>query len=193
MKIQHWQKNLLLSIGLLGVAMLPAGCGNSLDDQFVFGKNRIHCNGSTITVSIPFEMVADGQQVDLGPRQASRVNAEGHNGHIQVLVTGNKVTEDKNEALLVKDAEEVLKGNNNLSNLTSDKKDVTIGKVPGTLLTFQFTESNRGKKTDLTVKEYIFTYENTVWRVIYQYRTHDEVGKALVDRLGGQIALGSEF
>ena len=139
MKIQHWQKNLLLSIGLLGVAMLPAGCGNSLDDQFVFGKNRIHCNGSTITVSIPFEMVADGQQVDLGPRQASRVNAEGHNGHIQVLVTGNKVTEDKNEALLVKDAEEVLKGNNNLSNLTSDKKDVTIGKVPGTLLTFQCT------------------------------------------------------
>ncbi len=193
MKIKHWQKNLMLSIGLMGVCLLPAGCGNSLDDQFVFGKNRIHCNGSTITVSIPFEMVADGQQADLADRQAEKVNAEGHNGHIQVLVTGNKVSSEKNEAKLVQESQEILKENSNLTNLKSDKKEVSIGNTKGTCLTFSFTESSRGKKTDLTVQEYIFTYQDTVWRVIYQYRTGDEIGKALADRLAGKIALGSEF
>ena len=193
MKQNHWQKKLLLSLALLGVAMLPAGCGNSLDDQFVFGKNRIHCDGETITVATPFEMVSDGKQVDLGNREAPTVNAEGHNAHMQILVTGNKVSAEKNEAKLVQDAQDILKENNNLSHLKSDKKEISIGNTKGTCLTFSFTESSRGKKTDLTVKEYIFTQGNTVWRVIYQYRTGDEVGKALADRLAGQIALGSEF
>lgn len=193
MKQNHWQKKLLLSLALFGVAMLPSGCGNSLDDQFVFGKNRVHCGGETITVATPFEMVSDGKQVDLGNREASTVNAEGHNAHMQILVTGNKVSAEKNETKLVQDAQDILKDNNNLSNLKSDKKEISIGNTKGTCLTFSFTESSRGKKTDLTVKEYIFTQGNTVWRVIYQYRTGDEVGKALADRLAGQIALGSEF
>ena len=34
----HWQKKWALSLGLLALAMLPAGCGNNIDDQFPFGK-----------------------------------------------------------------------------------------------------------------------------------------------------------
>ena len=193
MKINHWQKKLLLSLGLLSMAMLPAGCGNSLDDQFVFGKNRVHCNGATITVATPFEMMSDGKQVDLASREATTVNAEGHNKNMQILVTGNKISSEKNEAKLVQDAQELLQSNTHLANLKMDKQEVAIGEQKGTCLTFQFTESNRGKKTDLTVKEYIFTYQDTVWRVIYQYRSGDEVGKALTDRLAGQISVGSVF
>lgn len=193
MKWNHWQKNIMVAIGLFGLAMLPAGCGNSLDDQFVFGKNRIHCNGATITVATPFEMASDGKLVDLADKQASKVNAEGHNGHIQILVTGNQVTSDTNEANLVASAEKILQNNSHLKNLQSSKKDVTIGNVKGTSLSFQFTEEGKGKATDLSVEEYIFTHQNTVWRVIYQYRSHDEVGKALASRLAGQIALGSTF
>ncbi len=85
----HWQKKWALSLGLLALAMLPAGCGNSIDDQFPFGKNRIHC-GETITVATPFELISNGKQVDLGDRQAETVYAEGHNANMQLLVTGTK-------------------------------------------------------------------------------------------------------
>ena len=98
-----------------------------------------------------------------------------------------------NEKVLVSDAQEILKSNPALSHVKSEVKDVSIGDLKGKKLTFTFTESSRGKSTDLTVDEYIFTQKNTVWRVIYQYRTTDSIGKALAERVAGKIALGSEF
>jgi hypothetical protein len=184
---------LLLAAGLMGTMLLFSGCGNSLDDQFVFGKNRIHCDNQTITISTPFELVSNGKQVDLGDRGASVVKAEGHNSHLQILVTGDKATADVNEKVLVSDAQEILKSNPALSHVKSEVKDVSIGDLKGKKLTFTFTESSRGKSTDLTVEEYIFTQKDTVWRVIYQYRTADTTGKALAERVAGKIALGSEF
>lgn len=184
---------LLLAAGLMGTMLLFSGCGGSLDDQFVFGKNRIHCDNQTITISTPFELVSNGKQVDLGDRGASVVKAEGYNSHLQILVTGDKATADVNEKVLVSDAQEILKSNPALSHVKSEVKDVSIGDLKGKKLTFTFTESSRGKSTDLTVDEYIFTQKNTVWRVIYQYRTTDSIGKALAERVAGKIALGSEF
>ena len=187
------RSKLILVAGLLGASLLFAGCGNSLDDQFVFGRNRIHCDNQTITVSTPFELVSNGKQVDLGDRGASVVKAEGHNSHLQILVTGEKVTADMNEKVLISQARNVLKSNSSLSNVKFDTEDVKIGNLDGKKLTFTFTETSRGKSTDLTVDEYIFTQKNTVWRVIYQYRTADSIGKALAERVAGKIALGSEF
>ena len=45
--------------------------------------------------------------------------------------------------------------------------------------------------TNLTVIEYIFEYQNVVWRTIYQYRTDGPVGKALAERLAGKILPGT--
>ena len=187
------RSKLILAAGLLGASLLFAGCGNSLDDQFVFGRNRIHCDNQTITVSTPFELVSNGKQVDLGDKGASVVKAEGHNSHLQILVTGEKVTADMNEKVLISQARNVLKSNSSLSNVKFDSQDVKIGNLDGKKLTFTFTETSRGKSTDLTVDEYIFTQKNTVWRVIYQYSTADSIGKALAERVAGKIALGSEF
>ena len=100
----HWQKKWVLSLGLLALAMLPAGCGNSIDDQFPFGKNRIHCGGETITVATPFELISNGRQVDLGDRQAETVHAEGHNANMQLLVTGTKEGEGKDAKTLAEEA-----------------------------------------------------------------------------------------
>ena len=157
----HWQKKWVLSLGLLALAMLPAGCGNSIDDQFPFGKNRIHCGGETITVATPFELISNGRQVDLGDRQAETVHAEGHNANMQLLVTGTK--------------------------------EITLGDVKAQQLSFSFTETARGKNIELSVEEYIFLRKGVVWRVIYQYRSQDEVGKALTQKVAGQIAMGSTF
>ena len=87
----------------------------------------------------------------------------------------------------------MLKKDSAISNLKSSKKSFTSGDIKGTELVFTLTESSKGRKTDLTVQEYIFTQKNTVWRVIYQYRSSDETGRALADRVAGKIALGSEF
>lgn len=187
------KSKIILTAGLLGTSLLFAGCGSSLDDQFVFGRNRIHCDNQTITISTPFELVSNGKQVDLGDRAASVVKAEGHNNHLQILVTGEKVTADMNEKILVSEAQDMLKGNPALSNVKSDVKDVKIGSLDGKKLTFTFTETGRGKSTDLTVDEYIFTQKDTVWRVIYQYRSADTTGQALAERVSGKIVLGSEF
>ena len=191
--MNHKKTKLVISAGLLLGSLLFAGCGNSLDDQFPFGKNRIHCDNETITISTPFELVSNGKQVDLGARDVDKVNAEGHNAHLQILVTGNKVSDTMNEKKLVEEAESILKKDPAISNLKSDKKAFTSGDIKGTELIFTLTESANGRKTDLTVQEYIFTQKNTVWRVIYQYRSGDETGKALADRVAGKIALGSEF
>ena len=164
-----------------------------MDDQFVFGKNRIHCDNQTITISTPFELVSDGKQVDLGDRGASLVKAEGHNGYLQILVTGDTISEKRNESKLVKEAEEIMKNNSSLSHLETTKQSVSIGNTKGEQLIFHFTETNKGKSTNLIVEEYIFTQENTVWRVIYQYRSGDEIGRALAERVSGKIVLGSEF
>ncbi len=187
-----WKK-CLISLALVGAVSLSAGCGHSIEDQFVFGKNRIHCDGVTITVATPFELISDGKQVDLRDRNAAVVHAEGHNGNMQLLVTGNKKAEGLTEEILVAQAAGILENNPNLTNVKSDAKEITLGAVKAHELTFSFTENAKGRQTPLTVKEYIFTQNDVVWRVIYQYRSQDEVGKALVDRLAGQIALGSEF
>lgn len=43
------------------------------------------------------------------------------------------------------------------------------------------------------MKEYIFRQDRTLWRVIYQYRTEDPVGKALAERIEGRIVQGATF
>ena len=109
----HWQKKWALSLGLLALAMLPAGCGNSIDDQFPFGKNRIHCGGETITVATPFELISNGRQVDLGDRQAETVHAEGHNANMQLLVTGTKEGEGKDAKTLAEEAKSKMSSSPN--------------------------------------------------------------------------------
>ena len=189
----HWQKKWALSLGLLAVAMLPAGCGNSIDDQFPFGKNRIHCDGETITVATPFELISNGKQVDLADRQAETVHAEGHNANMQILVTGTKASEGKDAKTLAEEAKRILADNPNLKNVKSQQKEIILGDVKAQQLSFSFTETARGKSTELSVEEYIFLRKGVIWRVIYQYRSHDEVGKALVKKVAGQIAMGSTF
>ena len=68
-----------------------------------------------------------------------------------------------------------------------------MGDVKAQQLSFSFTETARGKNVELSVEEYIFLRKGVVWRVIYQYRSQDEVGKALVQKVAGQIAMGSTF
>ena len=60
-------------------------------------------------------------------------------------------------------------------------------------MTFVFTAAEKNRSADLTVKEYIFPQNDTLWRVIYQYRTNDPVGKALTERVEGKIVQGATF
>lgn len=182
-----------LAAALLGMALTVSGCGSqTLDDQFVFGKNRISCANETITLEVPFEMGISGKMTDLAPKDGEKVNAEGHNRYMQILVTGErntgKTVEGEAEAAVS------LMGNNaSVSGLQTQKEPVKMGSMDGVRLTFSFTDMEKGRATELTVKEYIFRQQNTIWRVIYQYRTGDAVGKSLVERLEGKIVPGATF
>ena len=171
-------KKLICSLATAAVVMLMSGCGNqSIEDQFVFGKTRVHCADATITINSPFELAVNGKQADLGLRDTDSVNAEGHNQNIQIIVSasragsGETVDSEKQKALDIKTAK-------------AAGQDAQV-------LTFTFTENDQGMSTNLTVIEYIFEYQNVVWRTIYQYRTDDPVGKALAERLAGKILPGT--
>ena len=176
----------LMVVLLSAIGLSLAGCGKeSLDDEFIFGKNRVHCENSTITLSTPFEIISEGKQVDL--------SAEGHNEHLQILVTGNQVSSDENEEKLVKEAPAILQNNPSVSRLKVENKTFSLGDTKANVLNFTFAETDKSRTTDLSVREYIFTYQGVVWRVIYQYRTGDATGKALADRVEGKISMGTSF
>lgn len=184
---------LFLAVALLGTVLVVSGCGSqTLDDQFVFGKNRISCANETITLEVPFEMGISGKMADLAPKDGEKVNAEGHNQYMQILVTGErnpgKTVEGEAEA-----AASLMGSNASVTGLQTQKDTVDIGPMKGIRLTFSFTDMEKGRSTELTVKEYIFQQKNTIWRVIYQYRTGDPVGKSLAERLEGKIVPGATF
>ena len=54
-------------------------------------------------------------------------------------------------------------------------------------------EKAREEKTALTVNEYIFLQDEVIWRVIYQYRREDPIGRELSAQLAGRIQIGAVF
>lgn len=185
---------LLLSIALASMVTLMSGCGSSnLEDQFTFGTSRVHCENATVSVSAPFELVVNGKQADLGDKSAEKVNAEGHNRNIQILVTADKAADGTTPASLADDAVNMLKSDSLISNLKSDRSKGKVDGQDAEVINFTFTEKNKGVDVDLSIREYIFSYKDVNWRVIYQYRTDDETGKALADKLAGQVKMGTTF
>lgn len=178
---------------LLAAALFAiAGCGSdTLDDQFIFGKNRISCAGETITLEVPFEMGVSGEMADLAPKDSPKVNAEGHNRYMQILVTGEAT--NKTADAFAAEASAMIHSEPSVENLKETKDAVQIGQADGLRLTFSFDDVSRGRRTGLTVKEYIFRDKGTLWRVIYQYRTDDPVGQALTERVEGRIVQGATF
>ncbi len=184
---------LFLASLLCGAVLTLSGCGNaSLDDQFVFGKNRISCGNETITLEVPFEMGVGGKMADLAPKDTEKVNAEGHNRNMQILVTGERDS-GKTVDAQAEAATALMQGNAAVTDLKTEKDSVKLGNTEGVRLTFAFTDTEKGRATKLTVKEYIFRQQNTIWRVIYQYRSDDPVGKALAERVEGKIVMGATF
>lgn len=181
-----------LAAVLASELLLTAGCGQeSLDDQFIFGKNRISCANETITVEVPFELGVQGQMADLAPKDSGKVSAEGHNRYMQVLVTGEAT--DKTAETQAAEAVAMMRQEASVTDLQEKAEPARIGETEGVCLTFSFTDTSRGQPAALTVKEYIFRQDRTLWRVIYQYRTEDPVGKALAERIEGQIVQGATF
>ncbi len=190
---EKMKRNILCSIALAGAVLVMSGCGGArLDDDFVFGKNRISCNNETITVEVPFEMGISGQMADLAPKDAAKVNAEGHNKYIQILVSGEKAGMDNTESLADK-AESLMSGSSHVTDLKKTRETVSLDGGEAILLTFQFTDTEKGRSAALTVKEYIFQQGNTLWRVIYQYHSGDALGKALAQRVEGNIVRKATF
>ena len=92
---------------LICFVLLLSGCsGNNVRDKFVFGKNRISCNNTTITVLTPFELIA-----------------EGHNQHIRIFVMGDKNTINESISAAEESAETLLRNNKRVTNLKVEKAD----------------------------------------------------------------------
>lgn len=179
---------------LAAVIISASGCGNEgIEDSFVFGKTRVHYDRDTITLEAPFELGVDRRASDLssiGPSLA----AVGANKNIQILVSGKKVSDGWTVSAVKEDALSMItEDSRHISNLNAKTKQVMMGDIPAEELQFSFTETGRAEPADLTVVEYIFQSGHTIWRVIYQYRTHDPVGQSLTNRIAGHITEGTTF
>ncbi len=179
---------------LFCVVLFVSGCGNeTLTDKFVFGKNRISCANATITVTTPFELISEGEQVESKDRSDTRISAEGHNKNLQMIITAKQIEGNETAELLTNEAKAVLQGDSYVTDLKTEESHVKIGTEDGRKLVFVFDETVNSKKTNLTVTEYIFEYEGVLWRVIYQYRSIDETGRQLTELIAGKIYLGTTF
>ena len=175
-------KNIIYSLFMVFTIILAVtGCANErIEDQFVFGKSRVHCANTTITVNSPFELAVKGKQADIGDLMSTKVVASGYNKHIQINVNSLK-----------KETLKIIENDAAVSNLQVEEKTGKVGNITTEILKIEFIENNKGKNIGITITEYIFEYNHVIWRVIYQYRTEDTVGKALSDRLAGQIIPGT--
>lgn len=184
---------LYTAAALTAASLLFAGCGNaSLDDEFVFGKNRISCANETVTVLVPFEMVVNGNLADLAPKDTDKVYARGNNRYIQVIVMGDASDTETVESAAAA-AEARIRGSKAVSEVNAESEDVTVAGTAGKKLTITLVDTTKGKKTALTMTEYIFRQDKTIWQVIYQYRTGDATGEALTRRVAGEIEKGATF
>ncbi len=86
-----------------------------------------------------------------------------------------------------------LRGSQAVSNLKSSADTVTIDGTEAVRLTYSFTDTERGRSAPLTIQEYIFAKDDVLWRVIYQYRSDNETGRALGERVAGKIRYGAHF
>ena len=184
-------RNTVMTLALFGVVTMMAGCGQSVDDNFTFGSGRIFCANRVLTVEAPFPFGVKGKMSESAARDVSSVEAEGHNRYTQILVMGDAGKTDskaKADEALTK-----LKMNPYVSDLVSSEDAVTVDGSPAVKLTVSFTDTERGKRTPLSVEEYIFEKDGVLWRVVYQYLTGDETGRELVSRVSGKIRFGSHF
>lgn len=178
---------------LTAVSLALAGCGNaSLDDEFVFGKNRISCANETVTVLVPFEMGVNGGLADLAPKDTAKVYAKGNNRYMQVIVMGD-ASDTKTVESEAAAAEARIRGSKAVSEVLAESEDVTVAGAAGKKLTISLVDTTNGRKTALTMTEYIFRQDKTIWQVIYQYRTGDATGEALTKRVEGAIEKGATF
>jgi len=185
------KKNFLYSC-LVGAALLVSGCGNaSVEDDFLFGKVRVSCAGETITVTAPFELGVNGKMADTADKNAETVHAVGQNRYMQVLVTGT--SEGKTPDAQADEAVLLMEKSAAVKNLKTTRKSIAIDGGEGVKLTFDFVNTEKGRETPLTVTEYLFRGKTALWRVIYQYRTQDETGRALTEKVEGAITRGATF
>lgn len=184
-------KNLSLTAALAVGVFFLSGCAQSVEDEFAFGSSRISCANQTVTVELPFPLGVNGAMAEAAPRNVSTVNAEGRNAYMQVLVMGDAGETDIRAAAAKADAG--LRGSQAVSNLKSSADTVMIDGAEAVRLTYSFTDTERGRSAPLTIQEYIFAKDGVLWRVIYQYRSDNETGRALGERVAGKIRFGAHF
>ena len=122
---------------------------------------------------------------------STKVVASGYNKHIQINVNGDLSDTEHTVDSLKKETLKIIENDAAVSNLQVEEKTGKVGNITAEILKIEFIENNKGKNIGITITEYIFEYNHVIWRVIYQYRTEDTVGKALSDRLAGQIIPGT--
>ncbi len=184
-------KNFSLAAALAVGVFFFAGCSQSIDDEFAFGSGRVSCASQTVTLELPFPLGVNGAMAEAAPRQVSTVSAEGRNAYLQVLVMGDAGEADIRAEAAKADAS--MRQSQAVSKLTSTAETVTVDGAEAMKLTYSFVDTERGRSAPLTIQEYIFVRDGVLWRVIYQYRTDSETGRALGERVAGKIRFGAHF
>lgn len=188
------KSKIYVTLVLLAVIVFISVYGSrSADDSFVFGKSRVYCAGSVITLKTPFELAVDGKQSDLSQNNSDSVVAAGSDGNLEILVFGYKADENTSPEIILKEQCELLKTNENISDLHLNVGNATVGNINAHTIDATFNESLKKGNVNLVVKSYIFQQNKTVWKVIYQYEKNNEVVSLLMNKLDGKITNGFTF
>lgn len=181
---------------LLGAALAVgifflAGCAHAPEDEFAFGSSRVSCTNQTITLELPFPLGIQGAMAEAAPRDISSVSAEGHNRHMQVLVLGDAGETDMRAAAARADAN--IRGSKVVSGIKFSQESTVVDGREALKSTYTFKNIETGTPVVLTLEEYFFVNDGVLWQVLYQYLSDDEVGRALAERVTGQIRFGAHF
>lgn len=178
-------KKILLLLSIL-VVVIVSGCGSdNVLDKYSFGNQVIKVSNSEVTIPSPFELgynstitatkKGDPIKSYAGTNNKVLVNVEAYLPNGKPQQTPQSLVDDEINA---------MKNVQNFKVVKSESTTIMLSGTPALKQTITFIGQNDMK---FSLLQYIFTDNDVLWNIVYQYRTDDAEGQAIVDYVTDKI------
>jgi len=166
--------------------MVVSGCGSdNVLDKYSFGNQVIKASNSEVIIPSPFELgynstitaTKKGDPIDsyAGSNSKVLVNVEAY------LPTGKPQQTPQG---LINDELNAMKSVQNFKIVKSESTNIMLSGIPALKQTITFIGQNDMK---FSLLQYVFTDNDVLWNIVYQYRTDDAEGQSIVDYVADKI------
>lgn len=183
-------RNKIMGLVLFCTVFFFSGCGTSPDnigEHYSFGTQVIHEGQSEIELGLPFEI---GKLPDSFDKEKSgtQVTYAGNDGHVNVVVIGEKVPLFSELALVDMAVQKNISGLENNPKVFRLQVEVEDISLQGTFAKKAHISYEEGRKAYKVVQLFVL-HRDMLWRLIYQYHADDAVGEAVVKQVEGKVRL----